>query len=236
MTECPTPSSTAWLVLDLMVIIGLLLLAIAAWWISSRQPTAHHPDPEPPAATSVDTEALEQLSGMRTYERDIGSLPECSVQQMVWVQVQLTPRAVALQQGSATTTYSQLWTAAGTLACRLVGSGVAPGGCVGLIADPGSALVVGILGVLRANCCYSPLSASLPLERLKFMVANCAISAVVYTTAHELLANQLHPLALAVEQHNAKCPITVPTASAADPFVLMYTSGSTGELNSCAAC
>ncbi len=148
-------------------------------------------------------------------------------------QADRTPDAVALGYDGRTMTYAELNRRANRLAHDLIARGARPDSIIGLCAEPGFALYVGILGILKAGAAYAPLDPSFPPDRLDYLYhdLNCSII---------LVERDLLPLLPADERRNVV--LDPPDAFAgwpeANPVVevtpenlayVMYTSGSTGR-------
>ncbi|HEY4456259.1 MAG TPA: amino acid adenylation domain-containing protein [Pseudonocardiaceae bacterium] len=139
-----------------------------------------------------------------------------------------TPDAVALSFDGATLTYGELLTRARGLATRLRARGVGPDVLVGLSADRGLDMVVGLLGILLAGGAYVPLDPTYPAERLSFMIADTGAPVVVSTPS---VAAGLPVDAGAIEFVDGPVGTDVWVETAVRPGNLayaIYTSGSTG--------
>ncbi|HET9143045.1 amino acid adenylation domain-containing protein, partial [Actinophytocola sp.] len=139
------------------------------------------------------------------------------------------PDDVALVTDRETVTYGELDARAGALAAMLRSRGVGPDTLVGLSAQRGLELVVGLLAILRAGGAYLPLDPTYPSARLAAILADAA-PPVILTQRH--LLTQL-------PEHTAEMiPLDepLPPAAPGEPAGLrpghlayvLYTSGSTG--------
>ncbi len=147
-----------------------------------------------------------------------------------------TPDAVALAQGERRMTYAELNTRAEAVARCLAAQGVHAESIVGLCLERCPELVVGLLGILKANAAYLPIDLAYPPERLAFMLED-AQAPVLLTQRH--LADRLPP------GHGAKLVFIEdisPDADHAAPLpagspdqlcYVLYTSGSTGQPKGC---
>ncbi|HEY2694440.1 MAG TPA: amino acid adenylation domain-containing protein [Pseudonocardiaceae bacterium] len=152
-----------------------------------------------------------------------GCLPE-----LFTARAEATPDAVALSFEGATLTYGQLLARARSLAMRLRARGVGPDALVGLSADRGMDMVIGLLGILLAGGAYVPLDPTYPPERLSFMLADTGAPVVVSTPS---VAGGLPVDAGAVEFVDGPGGTDEWVESAVLPGNLayaIYTSGSTG--------
>ncbi|HEX9937487.1 MAG TPA: amino acid adenylation domain-containing protein, partial [Longimicrobium sp.] len=150
-------------------------------------------------------------------------------------QVERTPGAAALVWEDETLSYTELNARANRLAHHLRSLGVGPDVRVGICAEPGLEMVVGVLGVLKAGGAYVPLDPGYPAERLAYTLADSA-PAVVLVQTHlrdRVTSADVRLLELdAVAPAWASLPATDPGRGGLTPEHLayvIYTSGSTGR-------
>ncbi|WP_346294331.1 amino acid adenylation domain-containing protein, partial [Sphaerothrix gracilis] len=156
------------------------------------------------------------------------------VHQQFEVQAQQTPQAIAVEHSGQSLTYQQLNGRANQLAHYLRTLGVGPETLVGLHVERSLAMVVGLLGILKAGAAYVPLDPNYPAERLAFMVADAKMTVLV--TQQSLAAS------LAVQGTAVVCldgdaaAIAQMSSAQIDSGVkpenlayVIYTSGSTGH-------
>ncbi|MGP3955771.1 amino acid adenylation domain-containing protein [Nonomuraea sp. 3N208] len=94
-------------------------------------------------------------------------------------QAAATPGATALIDGTRTVTYAELDAAAGALAGRLRAAGIGAESLVAVALPRGAALVVTLLGVLKAGAAYVPLDPGHPAERLAAVLRESRAAAIV---------------------------------------------------------
>ncbi|MFG2634714.1 AMP-binding protein [Streptomyces sp. NPDC048362] len=135
----------------------------------------------------------------------------------------------------ATLTHRELDERANRLAHHLVSLGAGPGSLVGLSVERGSAMAVGLLGILRAGAAYVPLDPGFPADRLAYMLADSGARIVVAQSAvrDRLPAGDgLRVVDLDAEREAIdRLPATAPRTgvTAGNTAYVIYTSGSTGE-------
>jgi amino acid adenylation domain-containing protein len=144
-----------------------------------------------------------------------------------------TPDAVAVIGDADSLSYRALNDGADRLARSLRRQGIGPEALVGVCAERSLALVVALLGVLKAGGAYLPLDPGYPLDRLRFMAEDAGIS---------LLLTESPALGAAVLADLPTVPLldlSAPDESIddqAEPAItaetlayVIYTSGSTGR-------
>ncbi|MFJ8190141.1 amino acid adenylation domain-containing protein [Streptomyces sp. NPDC096094] len=145
-----------------------------------------------------------------------------------------TPDAVALAHEGTTLTYAELDARANRLAHHLSDLGVGPETVVGISAERGPDLVVGLLGIMKAGGAYVPLDPAYPADRLAYMLADSALPVLV-TQEHLLGKLPAHDAAVVLLDGDAD-RIAARPATAPDVALdvdhaayVIYTSGSTGR-------
>lgn len=147
------------------------------------------------------------------------------------VQAARTPEATAVVFRETALTYGSLNAKANQLARALKGRGVRTGTRVAVLLGRGPEMVVALLGVLKAGAAYVPLDPTYPEERLRFMLGDAQVAALVSQTRFQPLLT--HPLTIALDAEEMTLAqesprnlgLAVPLASLA---YVIYTSGSTG--------
>ncbi|MCO8162805.1 amino acid adenylation domain-containing protein, partial [Pseudomonas sp. 21LCFQ010] len=147
-------------------------------------------------------------------------------------QAQLRPDAIALRYNGKTLSYSELNTQANRRAHQLIAQGVGPDVLVGLAAERGIEMIVGLLAILKAGGAYVPLDPAYPLDRLAYMIGDSGIQLLLTQSS---LVGQL-PVPAGVQTLLLDSEVNAFADS--DPQVPMdpsslayviYTSGSTGK-------
>ncbi|WP_185754365.1 non-ribosomal peptide synthetase [Luteibacter sp. 9135] len=127
--------------------------------------------------------------------------------------------------------YRELDEQAHRLAWRLRSLGVGRGDFVGLCTDRSVALVVGIMGTLKAGAAYVPLDMSLPAQRLAAMISDCAAPVLLGQRQHEALLAVFNRPVLFLDDEPVDGPSNTldrPDTETSDAAYLIYTSGTTG--------
>ncbi|GLH33293.1 pyoverdine synthetase D [Pseudomonas sp. BR1R-5] len=146
-------------------------------------------------------------------------------------QVQHQPQAVALRFQGQALSYAELNQRANRLAHRLIAAGVDAEVPVGLAAERGFAMIVGLLAILKAGGAYVPLDPAHPAERLAFVVRDSGIKVLLDQPG--LLAelpeyDGLLRLNLEAGYDDQPVDNPAPRSSVDNLAYIIYTSGSTG--------
>jgi amino acid adenylation domain-containing protein len=149
-------------------------------------------------------------------------------------QVTRTPDAVAVVCGNESLTYRELNRRANQVAHHLATLGVGRETLVGLCVERSPAMVVALLGILKAGAAYLPLDPTYPPERLAFMLEDARPPVVV---TRQRLAADLQAYGARTVYLDAHWPLMArcsdenpgSDAAAEDVAYLLYTSGSTGR-------
>ena len=94
-------------------------------------------------------------------------------------QVEKKPEAYAVVYGQERMTFYVLNQRANTLARYLKAYGAGPDDIVGICCDRSTALIVGLMGILKAGAAYLPLDPTYPLQRLSFMIKDAQIKILI---------------------------------------------------------
>jgi amino acid adenylation domain-containing protein len=160
---------------------------------------------------------------------------ECCIHDLIAAQARARPEAVAVECGDERLSYGALESGANRLAALLrerLGARAAPGCRVAVAVERSASLPVALLAVLKAGCAYVPLEPSHPEARLRHILEDAGIVALVTDGS---VSAQLLPAGVAVvhlaSDAAALAAAGAPGASGVTPTDLayvMYTSGSTG--------
>jgi amino acid adenylation domain-containing protein len=144
-------------------------------------------------------------------------------------QVQRTPDAPAVEGADGTLSYADLAAAADHLARRLRRRGAGSGRLVALLVQRGTAMVIGLLGIMKAGAAYLPLDPSHPTSRWRTLIEDAGATLMVSErqVCKPGLAVETIVIDEADEGAPDEVPLTVPAP--ADPAYLIYTSGTTGR-------
>lgn len=153
-------------------------------------------------------------------------------------QVAQHPDALAIVYGDQRLSYAQLNHYANQLTHALIREGVAPEARVALCVEHGPAVLVGLLGIMKAGGVYVPMDAAYPSERLNSILQDAAPFLVLVDAAGreglnpELLATNnvwgLELNAWAYGQESVSNP-QLGTHRPEHLAYIIYTSGSTGK-------
>jgi len=164
---------------------------------------------------------------------------ETSVHELVEANAAQRPDAPAVIYEAESLSYRELNARANQLAHLLRQAGVGPETRVGICLDRSVAMVVSVLAVLKAGGAYLPLDPSYPAERLRFMIEDAGLSALLTAGQTEtsalaaaLAGSSAAPRVIALDNWSALAgqpQRNLPkTGSGESLAYVIYTSGSTG--------
>jgi len=150
-------------------------------------------------------------------------------------QAQRSPVAVAVASQDRQLTYAQVNGMANDLAWKLIALGAGPDTRVGVLMGRSAALVVALVGILKAGAAYVPLDPDYPVDRLRFMLQDTQAQLLVTEKdLHQKLDMRFEGTVVGIEQflqnragdHHANPPKPPHGDNLA---YVTYTSGSTGR-------
>jgi len=156
------------------------------------------------------------------------------VHDLVSVEANATPDAVAIVDGDQQVSYRDLDVRANQLAHLLRALGVGPDVPVGLCMGPSVDLAIGALGILKAGGAYVPLDPNYPLNRISGLLETSGTTLLLTRSS---LANQVprgkwRTIIVDGDQpaisHNSRVA-PVPQAKPENLAYIIFTSGSTGR-------
>ncbi|MCP3170216.1 non-ribosomal peptide synthetase, partial [Myxococcus qinghaiensis] len=190
--------------------------------------------PEVPLSTLSLLSETEQRQVLVEWNDTARDFPrESTAHALFEAQAARTPDATALRFEGESLTYAQLDARANRLANHLRSLGIRAEVPVALCLERSLDLVVSILAILKAGGAWVPLDPSYPVERLSFMLRDCAAPVLVTTEdiADELPTSAQQLVLLDVDaSFIAAQPESAPVSgtSADNLAYVIYTSGSTG--------
>ena len=149
-------------------------------------------------------------------------------------QVELTPDKVALVFDEQNLTYRQLNSKANQLAHYLINRGLKPDALVAICVERSLAMVVGLLGILKAGGTYLPLDPDYPQARLVYMLENSEAGFLLSESPLKDLLADYNGFSVYLDSHLNAISVqstdnpTIDNASNCLMY-LIYTSGSTGQ-------
>ncbi|MDE2031456.1 MAG: amino acid adenylation domain-containing protein, partial [Pseudomonas sp.] len=204
---------------------------LAAHWLNLLQGIVA--DPQRRIGELPLLDATEQQHNIAQWNPGPRSFPSGTcAHQLITEQARQRPDAVALRCNGQTLTYAELNAQANRRAHQLIAHGVGPDVLVGLAAERGIEMIVGLLAILKAGGAYVPLDPTYPQDRLAYMMQDSGIQLLL---AQASLAGQL-PVPDGVK--TLLLDTDVSAFADSDPQVVVdpsnlayviYTSGSTGN-------
>ena len=170
---------------------------------------------------------------LRAWNETAHAIEPATLPELFAAQVGKTPDAVAVVFEEQSLSYGELAARSNQLAHHLRALGVGPEVVVGLCVERSPAMIVGLMGILKAGGGYLPLDPDYPQQRLAFMLEDAGAPVLVTQAG---LRDRPGPHGAHVVRLDADWPaIAVQPTTAPTSFLhphntayVIYTSGSTG--------
>ena len=165
------------------------------------------------------------------WNRTTTDYAQRSLQELFEEQVDRAPDAIALEFEDQHVSYAELNRRANQVAHWLRERGVGPDIMVGLCAERGIEMLVGMLAIVKAGGAYVPLDPSYPPSRLAFMLEDTATTLVLTQNRYRHLFAATTLCLDSEWEQVSHCSTANPAPSAGLDHLayLIYTSGSTGQ-------
>ncbi|KZN64977.1 amino acid adenylation domain-containing protein [Pseudoalteromonas luteoviolacea] len=146
-------------------------------------------------------------------------------------QYQLAPNSIAIIDGEREITYSQLMTAAWTIASEIEIQQIPRSSIIAVCMSRKWQLLAAMIGIHKAGCAYVPLDPNYPKNRVEYMLSHSGAKAAIVDSEHTLALCTGVAKHINTEQLNMHNQVIEPTTSptAEDLAYVIYTSGSTGK-------
>ncbi len=155
------------------------------------------------------------------------------IHQLFEAQADRHPDRPAVVSGNDMLSYAQLNVQANQLARQLRHMGVGPNIVVGVMAERSVAMLVAILGVMKAGGAYLPLDPELPAQRLAFMLSDARAQVLIGRTVVDADISKPPIQTVLLDRGPVElaghASTNLPAAAdSSHPAYIMYTSGTTG--------
>lgn len=159
----------------------------------------------------------------------------CSMVDLLRRQANRTPDNMAVVYKEKQITYADLDRTTNRLAAYIKGLGIGREDVVSVLIPRNEFMAIASIGVSKAGAAYQPLDPSYPPERLAFMVDDSAAKLlIVDESLLELLRDYTGPILLTKDIDSLPDSTSpLPKPSPDDLFILLYTSGTTGQPKGC---
>jgi len=162
-------------------------------------------------------------------------IPECLIQELFEEQVLLHPGKIAVVSAASNLTYKELDEKANQIARQLRTIGADNNDVIGIYLERSAEMVISVLGVLKAGCCYLPLDPFFPEDRLRYMIEDSNTKVLI---SQKSLKDRVKNITLMpclileedkdlIDRHSVEKPLI--DINSKSPMYIIYTSGSTGK-------
>lgn len=181
----------------------------------------------------TETETRELLAPPRAASQVQMQMNDC-LHQRFERQAAWTPDSVAVTCDGESLTYAELNRRANAVAHRLVSLGAGPDVLIGLCVERNLGMVVGILGILKADAGYLPIDLSYPPERVAFMLEDAGVTVLLSERSLEAsLPKHQGALLFLGDVTGGAEEAPESRAKPENLAYVIYTSGSTGKPKGC---
>jgi amino acid adenylation domain-containing protein len=169
------------------------------------------------------------------FNNTITDIPDCLIQNLFENQTKITPLKTSVISGGINLTYQELDIQSNQLANYLMNLKLTPGNIVGVCVERSVEMVISVLAVLKAGCCYLPLDPSFPDDRIKYMYEDSGAKVLISQSSLKEKFNQFTNTSIvlidACKRKINKCSTHKPNLNInSQSFAyIIYTSGSTGK-------
>lgn len=146
-------------------------------------------------------------------------------------QVEKTPDNIAVVFEGQQLTYRELNEKANQLARYLISNGIKQKSVIGLRMDKCLEMIIGIISIIKAGCCYLPINMSYPQDRVNYMLEDSSSSILLTTSNCNLNVNvPVYNIDLNNKSiYSGNLNNLNQLISTEDLIYIIYTSGSTGK-------
>ncbi|MFE7676916.1 condensation domain-containing protein, partial [Streptomyces albidoflavus] len=196
-------------------------------------------DPDQPCGRLGILTVEEQREVVEQFNDTVCALPAAGLPELLGVQAERTPDAVAVVCEGVRLSYQELHRRVNRLAHRLIAMGAGPERVVALVLPRSVDLVVAVLAVLKSGAAYLPVDAGYPPQRVEFMLTDARPVLAVTTRATAGLSGPVPVLVVddpdttavlaAMPEHEPADTDRLSPLTPEHPAYVIYTSGSTGR-------
>ncbi len=171
---------------------------------------------------------------LETFHGEKTEYEPCSVVDMLHTAMKQYPDNIAIVSGEIRINYRELDEITDRLAAYIIRKGIGKEDVVAILLDRNEMMAICPVAVVKAGAMYQPLDSTYPADRLTFMVKDSGakllitpkkLRYLVETDVEEFFTEDIEKL--------PERGILLPKPASGDAFVILYTSGSTGNPKGC---
>ncbi|WP_422105254.1 amino acid adenylation domain-containing protein [Winogradskyella sp.] len=142
------------------------------------------------------------------------------------------PNKTAVSFKDVSITYSELNTKANAVAQMILNGAPKHNSVIGLSVDRSVDMIIGILGILKAGCCYLPLDPEYPKERTDYIIKDSNTKLILTQSSYTEFFDAFEDCSYLIIEDRLDAPqpnTELPKNKKDDLAYIIYTSGSTGQ-------
>ncbi|BAO74621.1 non-ribosomal peptide synthetase [Winogradskyella sp. PG-2] len=139
------------------------------------------------------------------------------------------PYNTAVSFGSKSLTYEDLNNKAIALAHVILANKNEEDTIIGLSIERSTAMIVGLLAILKAGCAYLPIDPDYPAERIDFILKDAKVNCIITQDKLIPIFNNFNADLISIDNLKNVNSHKLPTVSNSNLAYVIYTSGSTGN-------
>ncbi len=158
--------------------------------------------------------------------------PYDSIHQLIEKVAQENPNGIAVVDESDEITYAELIRRSDLIAAMLLQANPLNEKPIGLYANRGINMIVGILGILKSGAAYLPLDPTYPIDRINYMVEDAEVELILSEAEIKSSLGSTKATIISIESALKQSPFSSkksPSVNSQQNAYIIYTSGSTGR-------
>lgn len=171
---------------------------------------------------------------INAFNDTITPVPGLLIHNMIEEQAERNPGKTAIIAGNRSLTYEELNWKSNQMARHLISLGLVSGDAIGICLERTEMMVVAVIAVFKAGCCYLPMDPSFPDDRLNYMFEDSGARALISQSNLSGKFSHIETQLVLVDKEEEVMSLNSkrnPETRISNQSIayLIYTSGSTGR-------